>query len=157
MTVIKTKELAPEERIRYAEKMRSCDWDAGRYLGDILLNDEAEAVFGEGSQALLLTENGGLLSFCTYAVQDEIDDMTLTPWIGFVYTFPEHRGQRLAGVLIDCAKRMAQADGHDKIYVSSEEKGLYEKYGFTYLKDMPSVHGYITQVFVCGLTDNAGY
>ena len=27
-----------------------------------------------------------LLSFCTYAEQDEVREPSLTPWVGFVYT-----------------------------------------------------------------------
>lgn len=151
MEIIKASTLSEEKRLAFAGKMKSCDWDAGQWLGNILEDNAVEKNFGEGSEVLLLTENGELTSFCTYAAQDEIDDLSLTPWAGFVYTFPEHRGHRYAGLLLDCAKETARKNGYRKLYVSSEEKGLYEKYGFTYMTDMPSVHGYTTQVFVCDL------
>ncbi len=151
METIRAGTLDPGLRAVYAEKMSCCDWDAGRYLGDILAADETEKVFGKGSEVLLLTENGALLAFCTYAVQDEIDDISLTPWIGFVYTFPEHRGHRCSEKLVESAKTAAREKGYKKIYVSSEEKGLYEKYGFRFLKNGESIHGYTTQIFVCEL------
>lgn len=140
------------DRIRgYAEKMRGCDWDAGRYLGDLLAENGITEAFGDGSRVLLLTENGELLAFCTLAVQDEIDDPSMTPWIGFVYTFPAHRGHRYSEKLVDYAKTEAKKAGYERIYVSSEEKGLYEKYGFRFLKNGGSIHGYTTQIFVCEL------
>lgn len=143
--------LDREKRSAAADKMQSCDWDAGRYLGWLLADGKLEEEFGEGSDALLLTENGELLAFCTYAMQDEIDDVSMTPWIGFVYTFPEHRGHRYSEVLVEFAKAEAKKRGASAVYVSSEEKGLYEKYGFRFLKNGESIHGYTTQIFVCDL------
>ena len=32
------------------------------------------------------------ISFCTYAEKDDIQPTALTPWIGFVYTFPNIGG-----------------------------------------------------------------
>ena len=34
-----------------------------------------------------------MISFCTFAEHDDIPDTELTPWIGFVYTFPAFRGE----------------------------------------------------------------
>ena len=140
--------LPKDEAEKYREKMNGCDWDAGRYLAYSLEDEKFFSFFGKDSEALLLTENDELLAFCTFAEIDEIDDESMKPWIGFVYTFPEHRGHRYSGVLIDYAKKLAHEKNNGKIYVSSEEKGLYEKYGFTFLKDAMSIHGYETQIFV---------
>ena len=149
--IIEASEANDRVKAAFAEKMKNCDWDAGRYLGEIYEKDETEKEFGEGSQLIFLTENGELLAFCTYAVQDEIDDASMTPWIGFVYTFPEYRGHRYSERLVEFAKAQAKKRGASAVYVSSEEKGLYEKYGFRFLKNGESIHGYTTQIFVCEL------
>ena len=52
-----------------------------------------------------------LLGFCTFADQDEIQPTPLTPWIGFVYIFPEARGKRLSGLLLAEAARLAREMG----------------------------------------------
>ena len=51
-------------------------------------------------KVLLLTEDSKLISFCTYAGKDDIQPTELSPWVGFVYTFPEYRGHRYVGLLM---------------------------------------------------------
>lgn len=48
---------------------------------------------GEKSRVMLLVDGDDLISFCTYAEKDDIQPTELTPWIGFVYTFPQYRRQ----------------------------------------------------------------
>lgn len=148
MKIVSEIELGKEETALFAAKMQACDWDAGRYLGDLLASGKTEEMFGAGSRVLFLIENDNLAAFCTLAVQDEINDASLTPWIGFVYTFPEHRGHRYSEKLVQFAADAAKNRGYSNIYVSSEEKGLYEKYGFRFWKNAESIHGYTTQIFV---------
>lgn len=135
-----------EQRLFY-EKMRGCDWDAGQYLGWLLKTGEFNKVSGSFGEALILTDNGEMASYCTLVEFDEIESTDMKPWIGFVYTFPEYRGRRCAGKLIEYAVNAAKQAGFTRIFVSSEEKGLYEKYGFTYICEMQSIHGYQTGVF----------
>ena len=135
------------EQSVFYEKMRSCDWDAGQYLGWLLETGNFSDVSGSFCEALILTENNDVASFCTFVEKDEIDCPDMKPWIGFVYTFPEYRGRRCAGQLIEYAVNMAKKEGFSAVFVSSEEKGLYEKYGFTYICEMQSIHGYKTGVF----------
>lgn len=42
---------------------------------------------GKSTKVLMLVEEQTLISFCTLAEQDEVRDTSLTPWIGFVYTY----------------------------------------------------------------------
>ena len=51
------------------------------------------------------------------------------------------------GALIERACELACLDDCDTLYVSTEEVGLYEKYGFTYWKDMSNVRGEMTRVY----------
>lgn len=134
-------------RLHLLREMKKTDWDAGRWLCDLMAEGKVQQAFGEGTEVLVLTEGDKVASFCTLAPQDEIDDPAMTPWVGFVFTFPAFRGQRCAGKLIEKAVCLCREQGFKKLYVSSEEKGLYEKYGFTFLKDAQSVHGYETQIF----------
>lgn len=140
--------LGQGEKENYIRQMSGCDWDAGRYLADIAALEKLDEAFGEGAKLLLLTEGEELAAYCTLVSFDEIESEDMRPWIGFVYTFPVHRGHRYSGRLIEHAVSLAKEDGAKKIYVSSEEKGLYEKYGFTFIKTMHSIHDYDTGVFV---------
>lgn len=72
-------------------------------------------------------------------------------WIGFVYTFPEYRGNRYSEKLINYAMILAKKQGYDRVYISSNNKGMYEKFGFEFMKMMNNVDGHETQVFVKSL------
>lgn len=56
---------------------------------------------GTNTLVYLLTEDKKLVSFCTLAEQDDVRNLAYTPWIGFVYTFPDFRGHRYVGQLIE--------------------------------------------------------
>ncbi len=76
------------------------NWSAGKYLYELLRDHKLKGLCGESTKVFMLVEGDELLSFCTYAEQDEVREPSLTPWVGFVYTFPEHRGKRLVGNLL---------------------------------------------------------
>ena len=113
----------------WLKQIGESDWTAGQFLHTLLRENRFRELYGESSQILLLADGSRLAAFCTYAERDDIPDTERTPWIGFVYTFPEFRGRRLMGKLISRAKEMARADGKDTIYISTDHTGLYEKYG----------------------------
>jgi GNAT superfamily N-acetyltransferase len=88
---------------------------------------------GKDSRVFIPEDNRALFSD-----MDDIPDTDLTPWMGFVYTFPDYRGRRLTGKLISRVREKAREDGFDNVYISTGETGLYEKYGasfYTTLKD----------------------
>ena len=125
-----------------------CDWSAGRYLYQLLQNNELKKLVGENTRLLLLVEEHvALVSFCTYAQQDDIPAPSLTPWVGFVYTFPEYRGHRYIGELLQYAYNLARTDGCRNIYISTGETGLYEKYGYLFWKSMKDIHGADSRVY----------
>ncbi len=102
----------------------------------------------------LLTDGDQLVSFCTLSRQDEILDDSLFPWIGFVYTFPAYRGHRYSETVIQHACAQARAQGHSRVYLSSEEQGLYEKYGFTFWQNRKTIWGEETQIFFRDVCSN---
>ena len=118
-----------------------CDWRAGQFLHQLLRERCFHALLGEKSKLLLLTEENHLIAFCTYAQRDEIPADELTPWTGFVYTFPQDRGKRRMGKLLEYVYLQAKADGYPCVYISTDHTGLYEKYGCTFWKTMRDAEG----------------
>ena len=53
--------------------------------------------------------------------------------------------------MIGAALEYAKTIGYDKVYIMSGEKGLYEKYGFSYMGDFESIYGGKDQLFVISL------
>ena len=132
----------------WLQKIAECDWSGGKFLHTLLSDGTFFDTVGEGSKLLLLTDCDNLLSFCTYAKMDDVQPTNLTPWVGFVYTFPQYRGNRLIAKLFDTIAVIAKAQGSDKAYISTNHTGLYEKYGCEYLTTMKDVHGEDTKVYV---------
>jgi len=123
------------------------DWGAGKFLHELLRDGRFRELTGESSTVLLLTEGEKLVSFCTLAEKDDIQPTDLTPWIGFVYTFPSYRGRRLAGKMLRRAEELAALAGHDCVYISTNHTGLYEKYGYTFQQLLPDMEGEESRVY----------
>lgn len=140
--------FSTENKEYWLTKLGECDWDAGKYLHDLLLNDSLKELVGENTRVLLLTEGETLISFCTLAPMDDIQPTDLTPWIGFVYTFPAFRGQGYAEKLMRHAEELAKAAGAEKTHISTNHIGLYEKYGYTYFQTMKDLHGEDSRVYI---------
>ena len=136
-----------DEKSRWLEETRKSDWSAGQYLYELLQGHRLKELCGEGTKLLMLTDGEHLISFCTYAEQDDVREPSLTPWVGFVYTFPAFRGRRCMGQLLDYAAVLAQEEGRRYIYISTGETGLYEKYGYSFWKIMKDLHGEDSRVY----------
>lgn len=140
--------FACDNKDHWLAEIKKSDWGAGKYLYELLRDQKLKELCGESTKVLLLVDDEKLLSFCTYAEQDDIGEPSMTPWVGFVYTFPEYRGKRRVGKLLEYAYALAKAEGHKHIYISTGETGLYEKYGYRFWKMMKDINGEDSRVYI---------
>ena len=131
----------------WIRQIGDCDWIAGQFLHTLLTEDRFHEHCGETARVLLLADGTKLASFCVYAEKDEIRDTDLTPWLGFAYTNPDYRGRRLMGKLIARAKEAARDNGYETFWISTNEEGLYEKYGAEYVTRMADERGNNCRVY----------
>ncbi|MBO7556487.1 MAG: GNAT family N-acetyltransferase [Alphaproteobacteria bacterium] len=124
------------------------DWSAAKLLWKLLDKNELKKMCGSSTEVFLLTEGENLMSFAILAEQDEVEAPELSPWIGFVYTFPQYRGKHCAGELIEHICGVLKNAGEKQVYISTEEIGLYEKYGFVFWQMMITREGKPTRVYV---------
>ncbi|MCH5341688.1 MAG: GNAT family N-acetyltransferase [Acetatifactor sp.] len=136
-----------DEREYWIDQIKMSDWGAGRYLYELICKNELKTLCGNTTKVFLLTEDRQLISFCTLAELDDIRDADIGPWIGFVYTFPQYRGHRYMGILLEAAYEAAKNNGAGQVYISTGETGLYEKYGYSFYKMMKDVHGEDSRVY----------
>ncbi|MBR6044788.1 MAG: GNAT family N-acetyltransferase [Ruminococcus sp.] len=141
---------ASPDREHWLSQLRLCDWPGGKWLVELIEKDWFHETVGGTSKLLLLTDGDRLVSFCTLSEWDDIPDSGLTPWVGFVYTYPEYRGRRCFGQLLDEASRLAAEQGFDALYISTDHIGLYEKYGCEYIGDMTDMRGNASRVYIKG-------
>ena len=103
---------------------------------------------GDNTKVFMLVDGEKLLSFCTFAEKDDIQPTELTPWIGFVYTFPDYRGNHYAGKLLAHVELLAKEEGVKRIHISTGEIGLYEKYGYEFWQMMKDMDGENSRVYI---------
>ena len=128
-------------------QIKKSDWGAGQFLYELLSENKLKGAVGENARVLMLTNGDELISFCTYAEKDDIQPTDLTPWIGFVYTFPEYRGHRYVGELFREIEKIARAENVHDIYISTNATGLYEKYGCEFYQMMNDMDGEPSRVY----------
>lgn len=131
----------------WLNRLGRCEWTAGRFLYQLLRENRFHEHLGEKARLLMLTDGTELVSFCTYAERDDIPDTELTPWLGFVYTAPEYRGRRMMGRLIAEVKAIAREDGHDTIWISTHDTGIYETYGAMFERVQKDRSGHDSRVY----------
>ncbi|MDE6131841.1 MAG: GNAT family N-acetyltransferase [Oscillospiraceae bacterium] len=127
-------------------EIKKGDWRAIPTLMRFIEENSFHENLGDGT-LLLLTEGDRLVSFLTFAQRDCIDDNLLSPWIGFVYTFPEYRGHRYVGRLIRHCEEIAAENGVPTIFVCTDHVGLYEKYGFSYMENRVDIYGENSRIY----------
>lgn len=127
-------------------EIKKSDWGAAPALARFIEEKSFYENLGKGT-LLLLADGDRLVSFMTFTERDCIDDDALTPWIGFVHTFPEYRGRRCAGTLIRRCEEIAAEKGISRIYLCTDHIGLYEKYGFSYMENRIDLHGEDSRIY----------
>lgn len=140
--------FSAENQPYWLSKIKESDWGAGQYLYALLNDKTLKSLVGENTRVLMLVEGEELISFCTFAEKDDIQPTELTPWIGFVYTFPEYRGNHYSGKLLSYAEELAKAEGIKNIYISTNHVGLYEKFGYEFFDIMKDIEGEDSRVYV---------
>lgn len=137
-----------DNKEHWLSKIKESQWSAGQFLYKLLSEDTFKDTVGESSDVLMLTQGEELISFCTLAEKDDIQPTDLIPWIGFVFTFPQYRGHRHSGKLLSSAEEKAKEKGFDRVHISTNHIGLYEKYGYELYGIMKDIEGEDSRVYV---------
>lgn len=70
------------------------------------------------------------------------------PWVSCVFVSEDFRGQKISGELIEYANRYLKENDFGRSYIPAEFFGLYERYGYRYLKDIVNYDGGTDHLFV---------
>ena len=127
--------------IRYAA---SCSWKAGPYLAKAMQENR----FADWERVFVAVNNEEITGYCTFVKKDCIPDVDYYPFIGFVFVDEVYRGARLSQRLINAVIEYARELSFNNIYITSGEKGLYEKYGFSKIDEKVDSFGNWEQVFI---------
>lgn len=131
--------------------LSGCEWSAGPYLARLLRENTFAQTMGPNGRIYFLWERGQVAAYAALTEKDCIDDPALHPWIGFVYTAPPFRGRRYSGRLIAQALSEARARNEKRVYLATDQVGLYEKYGFAYLESRRDVWNEESRIYAATL------
>ena len=108
----------------------------GRSLGVKMKEEE----WKDWERVIIAREEGNICGFCTAVENDNMEDLTYSPFIGYVYVNEQYRGNRISEKMIRKAEEIILAQGYHEIHIMSGHVGLYEKYGY-----VPSGEAYDTR------------
>lgn len=124
-----------ENKEHWKDQIELSDWKAAKFLLKLLKDTQKfDELLGSGGKLFLLVDGEKIVSFVTLTRQDCIRDMSMFPWLGFLYTYPEYRGNRYSEKLIKFVEEEAKSENHSIVYLATDHLGLYEKYGYIYLE-----------------------
>lgn len=101
-----------------------------------------------GKQYFVAISDGQIVGMTTVMKTDYYPLPEIFPWISSVFVSEDYRGHRISEKLIDFANEYAKTNGFDRTYIPSEHIGLYEKYGYRYLKDIVNYVNGTDRLFV---------
>ena len=93
-------------------------------------------------------ENNNIAGHCSLNEKDSVPDVEYTPYIQAVFVNEQFRGKRLSEKLILCAMSYAKTLGFEKVYIVSDHKNFYEKYGFIKIDEGNDYRGELQSIFV---------
>ena len=85
--------------------------------------------------------DGHIVGMATIMKTDYYPQPEIYPWVSSLFVSEEYRGRRISEKLIDFANEYAKNIGFDRTYIPSVHVGLYEKYGYCYIKDIVNYGG----------------
>ena len=97
--------------------------------------------FEDWETPFVARSKGCIVAMATIMKTDYYPLPEIYPWISTVFVTENHRGNRISGKLIDFANQYAAQLGFSKTYIPSEHTGLYEKYGYRYVRDIVNYGG----------------
>jgi len=147
VTIVKVERGTPlaEELVRFIE---NCSWEEVREHSAALVRNWE---FAENEAVFAALADGRIVGMATLMNTDYYPLPDIFPWVSGVFVDEEYRGNRISGRLIERANEYARELGYDRTYIPSPYIGLYERYGYRYIRDIVSYGGGTDHLFVKGL------
>ena len=130
------------EFLRFVE---NCSWTEVRdHIAGLIRNWE----FTDWETMFAAVKDGKIVGMASLLKTDYYPLPEIFPWVSCVFVEKEYRGNRISGALIDAANRYAKEQGFSKTYIPTEYTGLYERYGYTYVRDIVNYGGGTDRLYV---------
>lgn len=147
LSVVKVEKDTPfaQEFLHFVE---NCSWTEVR---DHIAGLIREWKFTDWETMFAAVRDGRIVGMASVLKTDYYPLPEIFPWVSCVFVEKPYRGQRISEKLIDAANRYAKEHGFTRTYIPTEHKGLYERYGYTYVKDIVNYGGGTDRLYVKNL------
>ncbi|MCQ2547717.1 MAG: GNAT family N-acetyltransferase [Clostridia bacterium] len=104
--------------------------------------------FTDWETMIVALDKDRIVGFASIMKTDYYPLPDIFPWVSSIFVTEDMRGNRISEKLIDYANEYLKAQNFDRSYIPSEFFGLYEKYGYTYVKDILNYGDELDHLFV---------
>ena len=131
-----------KELLRFVE---NCSWiEAREHIADNIRKKR----FTDWETMFAAVTDGRIVGMASVMKTDYYPLPEIYPWVSCVFVTEEYRGRRISGELIDHANRYLRKLGFKQSYIPSAFTGLYEQYGYRYLREIVNYGGGVDHLFV---------
>ena len=125
--------------------VENCSWEEVRdHIAGMIRNWE----FSDWETMFAAVIGGEIVGMCSVMKTDYYPLPDIFPWVSCIFVADEYRGSKISGELIRCANRYLSDLGFRKSYIPSGFTGLYEKYGYRYVRDIVNYGGETDHLFM---------
>ncbi len=128
------------ELVDYA---RNCSWSAGPHLADMLEQD----TFTDWESAFAAIIDGRIVGYCTFMKTDYYPENRYFPWLSTIFVDEKYRGNRISEKMINTVIAYAKEHNFSRVYIPSDMRGFYEKYGFERIDELQNYGGDVDSIF----------
>lgn len=118
--------------------VRNCSWLEAK---DHIASNIETWTFKDWETMFVATSKGKIIGMCSLLKEDYYPIKDIYPWVSSIFVSESHRGHKISKDLIDFANDYALSMGFTKTYIPTPYKGLYEHYGYKYVKDIVNYGG----------------
>lgn len=142
---IKKVEKDTEFAAEFLSYVENCSWVEVRdHLAGLVRGWE----FSDWETMFAAVEDGKIVGMASALKTDYYPLPEITPWVSSIFVSESHRGLRISGKLIDYVNEYLRGLGFRRSYIPSEYVGLYEHYGYHYVKEIENYGGYTDHLYV---------
>ncbi len=125
--------------------IKNCSWEEVKdHMACLVRNWE----FAENEAVFVGIADNRIVGMTTLMNTDYYPLPEVFPWVSCVFVTEEYRGYRISEKLISAANSYARSLGYDKTYIPTPYLGLYERFGYKYLKEIVNYGGGTDHLFV---------
>ena len=118
--------------------VKNCSWTE---VKDHISEKISKWEFSDWETMFVAMEDDKIIGMASVLKEDYYPLPDLFPWVSTVFVSEEYRGLRVSEKLIACANAYLRENGFSRSYIPSSHVGLYERYGYSYVKEITNYGG----------------